>query len=106
MSGGLDVTAAVAMFSPAGLESEFADGAAGGFAAGKVGLVGVVVFVVGAVVAAVSASGGVEDLGLLPSEGDGALMSSTGLFYKRAEEILVFERYWKLSSTAFQCTQQ
>lgn len=105
MSGGLDATAAVAMFSPAGLESEFADGAAGGFAAGKVGLVGVVVFVVGAVVA-VSASGGVEDLGLLPSEGDGALMSSTGLFYKRAEEILVFERYWKLSSTAFQCTQQ
>lgn len=67
--------------SQAGLESEFAGGAAGGFAGG-VGLEGVVVFVVGAAAAAaeVAASGRVVDLGLSPAEGDGALMSSTGLF--------------------------
>lgn len=72
--------------SPAGTESEFSGGATGGFAGGRVGLVAVVIFVVGAIVAAVSASGGVEDLGLPPSEGDGALTSSTGLFYKRTKK--------------------
>lgn len=81
-TGGLDVTVAAVT------ESEFADGTARGFAAAAVELVHVAVFVVAAVV---SASGGVEDLGLLPSEGDGVLMSSIGLFCTRTEEIVVFK---------------
>lgn len=64
----------------AALDSEFADRAAGGFAAGRVGLMGVVVFVVGAAVAVVAGSGGVEDLGVSTAEGGSAPMSSTGLF--------------------------
>lgn len=81
-TGGLDVTVAVAT------ELEFADGTARGFAAAVVEMVHVAVFVVAAVV---SASGGVEDLGLLPSVGDGVLMSSIGLFCTRTEEIMVSE---------------
>lgn len=80
--------AALSEVCRAGLDSEFAGAAAGRFTAGGVGLVGVVVFVGSAVVAAAAASGGVEDLGLSPAEGDGALTSSTGLFYKSTEEIL------------------
>lgn len=94
MSGRLDVDAAGAAvvfmlgaaalmeLSHAGLlESDVTEGAAGGLAAGRVGVVGVVVFAVGAVVAAAAdAGGGVEDLGLSPAEGDGARTSSTGLF--------------------------
>lgn len=71
--------AALSELSRAGLDSEFAGGAAGDLAAEGMRLVGVVVFVGGAVV--VAASGGEEDLGLSPAEGDGALASSTGLFY-------------------------
>lgn len=49
-------------------------------------VIGAVVVVSAAVVVvAVTATGGVEDFGLSPPEGDGALMSSTGLFYKRKE---------------------
>lgn len=53
----------------AGLESE----SAGGAAAAGAGLLGVVVGAAG------PASGGVEDLGLSPTGGDGAPTSSTGL---------------------------
>lgn len=81
-TGGLDVTVAVVT------ALEFADGTARGFAAAVVEVVHVAAFVVAAVV---SASGGVEDLGLLPSEGDGVLISSIGLFCTRREEIVVFE---------------
>lgn len=88
VSGGLHgVAGAVVMFGPAGTESEFADGAAGGFAGGRVGLAAIAVFVVGAVASTVSGSGGVEDLILSLSEGDAALTSSTGLFYKKDKEI-------------------
>lgn len=81
---------ALSELSHAGPESEFADGAAAGFAAGRVGLVGVVVFVVGAVAAVVVASGGGGDLGLSPAGGDAAVTSSTGLFYKsKDKEIIV-----------------
>lgn len=83
------VAAAAAMFtlgvealselSKAGLASE----SAGGAAAAGVGLVGVVA---GAVATAGPARGGVEDLGLSPTGGDGALTSSTGLFCKRTDE--------------------
>ena len=67
--------AALMELSQAGLlESEFTGGAAG---RGGV-VVFVVVFVV--VAAVVDESGGVEDLGLSPAEGDGVLTSSTGLF--------------------------
>lgn len=52
---------------------------AGHCAAGVEGLPGAA-FVFGAeVTVGVSASGGVEDLGFLPSAGDGTLLSSTGL---------------------------
>lgn len=87
VSGGLHVVAgAVVMFGPGpGTESEFADGAAGGFAGGRVGLAAIAVFVVGAVASAASGSGGVEDLILSLSEGDAALTSSTGLFYKKGQ---------------------
>lgn len=54
-------------------------GGAGHSAAGAEGLPGPA-FVFGAEVAVgLSASGGVEDLGFLPSAGDGTLLSSTGL---------------------------
>lgn len=33
-----------------------------------------------------AAGGGVEEFGLSPAEGDSALMSSTGLFYKQNKE--------------------
>lgn len=71
------------------LESELTDGAAGGLAAGRVEVEGVVVLRVGVegvvvlgggAAAAADASGGVEDLGLSPAEGDAAPTSSTGLF--------------------------
>lgn len=61
------------------LESELTGGAAA-----RVGSVGVVVlivvFVAAAAVVVVDESGGVEDLGRSPAEGDGVLTSSTGLF--------------------------
>lgn len=79
-TGALGVTVAVVT------ELQFADGTAQGFAAAAVERVDVAIFVVGAVEAVVSASGGVEDLGLLPSEGDDVLMSSTGLFCTTTEE--------------------
>lgn len=64
----------------AGPESEPADGAAGGLAAGRAALVGVVVLVV-------AGSGGVEDLDLSPAEGDAALTSSTGLFCQKKKHL-------------------
>lgn len=82
VSGRLDATAEGAMSGSAGVESEFVDGAVG-----MTELVGAAVLVVGAVVAGASASGGVEDLGLSPAEGDGAMTSSTGLFYREPEEV-------------------
>lgn len=75
VSGGSDATTEGAMSGSAGVESEFADGAAG-----MIESVGAAALVVGAAVAWASASGGVEDLGLSPAEGDGAMASSTGLF--------------------------
>lgn len=50
-----------------------------------------VVFVVGAMGAAIVASGGVEDFGLSPAEGDGALTSSTGLFCKSRRKKFVIQ---------------
>lgn len=82
VSGGSDATAEGATSGSAGVESEFVDGAAR-----MIELVGAAVLVVGAVGAGASASGGVEDLGLSPAEGDGAMTSSTGLFYGEPEEV-------------------
>lgn len=73
---------ALSELSRAGLDSEFVDAAAGGFAAGRVGLVALVAFVVGLVGAVVVASGGVEDFGLSPAE-----TSSTGLLCKIRRKI-------------------
>lgn len=76
--GALVLGAGVALAEEAALsESEFA----GGFAAGGKESAGGAVFT-----AAVEVSGGVEDFGLSPAEGDDALTSSTGLFCKRGEE--------------------
>lgn len=76
--GALVLGAGVALAEEAALsESEFA----GGFAAGGEESAGGAVFT-----AAVEVSGGVEDFGLSPAEGDDALTSSTGLFCKRGEE--------------------
>lgn len=79
---GLDDTEALFVFSSTVLESVFIIGkAAGSFAAKRAWLVSGVVILVGGVEAVLSARGGVADLGRLPSEGDGARTSSTGLFY-------------------------
>lgn len=76
--GALVLGVGVALAEEAALsESEFA----GGFAAGGEESAGGAVFT-----AAVEVSGGVEDFGLSPAEGDDALTSSTGLFCKRGEE--------------------
>lgn len=79
----LGVVEALLELSQGGVESGFAERAAGGLAAGRRGLTGVVVFVEGAAAdddEDDASGGGVEDLGLSPAEGDGALTSSTGLF--------------------------
>lgn len=78
---GLVDTEALFVFSSTVLESVFVGEAAGSFAAKRAWLVSGVVILVGGVEAVVSARGGVADLGRLPSEGDGARTSSTGLFY-------------------------
>lgn len=78
---GLDDTEAPFVFCSTVLESVFVGKAAGSFAAKRAWLVSGVVILVGGVEAVVSARGGVADLGRLPSDGDGARTSSTGLFY-------------------------
>lgn len=78
---GLDDIEALFVFSSTVLKSVFICEAAGSFAAKRAWLVSGVVILVGGVEAVVSARGGVADLGRLPSEGDGARTSSTGLFY-------------------------
>lgn len=71
------VEAEVSGGSGAALAAESAG--AGHCAAGTEGLLGAALVFTAVVAAGVSASGGVEDLGFLPSEGDGTLLSSTGL---------------------------
>lgn len=78
---GLGDTEALSVFSSTVLEPVFVGEATGSFAAKRAWLVSGVVMSVGGVEAVVSARGGVADLGRLPSEGDGARTSSTGLFY-------------------------
>lgn len=69
--------AAVSGGSGAALAAESAG--AGHCAAGTEGLLGAAWVFTAVVAAGASASGGVEDLGFLPSEGDGTPLSSTGL---------------------------